>query len=272
MHDRISINQICFQSESLAAFLGHLHELGARRASFLSTALLADGAIGQIRADRAGGDYRIETIAHVFMAGGPISTGGADWQAPRETLTRLIDIAGEIGARSIYLLTGGHGALEWEEAAASFCEALSPCVEQARTADVQLMVENASHIMADIHLAHSLADTIRLAEMAGVGVCIDVFGCWVEGGLRDLISRALRHSRVVQLSDYVYGDRSLPARAVPGDGAIPLRRLVGWMLEAGYEGPFDLELLGPRIDAEGRVAAVRRAADNVGAMLTALGA
>ncbi len=32
------------------------------------------------------------------------------------------------------------------------------------------------------------------------------------------------------------GDRFLPARAVPGDGAIPLERILGWLLEAGYLG------------------------------------
>jgi hypothetical protein len=43
-------------------------------------------------------------------------------------------------------------------------------------------------------------------------------------------------------------------------------------LKAGYAGAFDLELIGPRIDAEGRLEAVRRAASNVGEMLRALGA
>ena len=63
----------------------------------------------------------------------------------------------------------------------------------------------------------------------------------------------------VQVSDYVAGDKSFPCRAVPGDGMIPLERIIGWILEAGYTGGFDLELIGPRIDAEGRLEATRRA-------------
>jgi hypothetical protein len=43
------------------------------------------------------------------------------------------------------------------------------------------------------------------------------------------------------------------------------------MLEAGYAGTFDMEVVGPRIDAEGRVAAVRRAADNLGRILRSHG-
>ena len=42
--------------------------------------------------------------------------------------------------------------------------------------------------------------------------------------------------QVVQVSDYVYGDRALPCRAVPGDGAVPFKRILEWMLGAGYKG------------------------------------
>jgi sugar phosphate isomerase/epimerase len=58
---------------------------------------------------------------------------------------------------------------------------------------------------------------------------------------------------------------------VPGDGAIPLERILGWILEAGFEGAFDLELIGPRIDREGHVQAVRRAGDWLGETLVRLG-
>ena len=44
------------------------------------------------------------------------------------------------------------------------------------------------------------------------------------------------------------------------------------MLAAGYEGCFDLELIGPRIEEEGYASALRRAVDNLGAILDALGA
>jgi sugar phosphate isomerase/epimerase len=72
---------------------------------------------------------------------------------------------------------------------------------------------------------------------------------------------------LVQLSDYVYGDRALPARAVPGDGAVPLARLLKDLDSAGYRGAYELELLGPRIDAEGHTAAVRRAAAKLDTLL-----
>lgn len=263
---------MCFAGSGVTDFLRYCRDLGARRVGLIGPHLLDEGGLAAAREGLAGGDCAVESIVHVFQAGRPLSTDTGDWREAREDLSRLIDIAAGMGARSIYMLTGGRGALGWEEAADCFSAAIAPCVGEAKAAGVALGIENASALYADIHIAHGLADTIRLAEMADVGVCIETFFCWAEAGLQGLIERAMPRCALIQLSDYVCGDRSLPARAVPGDGAIPLRRIVGWALEAGYTGAFDLELLGPRIDAEGSVAAVRRAADHVGGILTELGA
>jgi sugar phosphate isomerase/epimerase len=143
-------------------------------------------------------------------------------------------------------------------------------VIQAREAGIALMVENSAPLYADVHIAHTLRDAITLAELAGIGVCIDLFACWTEAGLRESIERAMPGCHLVQVCDYAYGDRSLPSRAVPGDGAIPVRRILEWVLKAGYTGTFDIELIGPRIDAEGRVRAIRRSAEILGETLRSL--
>ena len=62
----------------------------------------------------------------------------------------------------------------------------------------------------------------------------------------------------VQVSDFVIGSASTPDRAVPGDGDIPLARILGRVLAAGYRGAFEVELVGPRIDSEGYPGAIRR--------------
>ncbi len=177
-----------------------------------------------------------------------------------------------VGARVVYMLTGGRGELSWEHAAERFCAAIAPCVREARQAGVALAIENASALYADLHFAHTLRDTITLAEMAGVGVCIDLFHCWAEADLAGLVERALPRTVQIQLSDYVLGDRALPARAVPGDGAIPIEPFLRQALAGGYTHGFDLELIGPRIEAEGRIAAARRGCQSISTMLERLGA
>jgi len=77
---------------------------------------------------------------------------------------------------------------------------------------------------------------------------------------------------LVQLCDYVPGDRTTPCKSVPGDGVIPLERIVGDLLELGYQGVFDLELVGQRIVAEGHRAAFKRGAEMLSELLVKLGA
>ena len=76
----------------------------------------------------------------------------------------------------------------------------------------------------------------------------------------------------MQISDYVIGTTQTGDRAVPGDGNIPLERLIRVVLDAGYRGAFDLEVLGPRIESEGYPSAVRRSVERVSELLDRLGA
>ena len=272
MHEKISIDTLCFPGASFRDFAGIWRELGARRVSLVSTLLEHEG-VSAAQAALGTGDYKVETIPHPFLGYGQhLEPREETWQVPRAKLSRLIEDAKSLGARSIYLMTGGHGSLSWEEAAECFSTAVAPCLAQAKAAGIPLMIENATPLYAHTHIAHTLRDTVTLAEIAGVGVCIDFFACWAEAGLRDTIKRAVPRCDIVQVCDYVYGDRSLPARAVPGDGAIPLKRIIDWILDSGYLGAFDLELIGPRIDNEGHLAATRRAAEKLGEILQSLGA
>lgn len=265
MHDRISINSLCFGQAPLAEVAGHWRDLGARRISLVGAQLLADPApVAALVAD----GVVVETVAHVVHYG---ALDAAMAPELRGRLMEIIHAASLVKARSIYLLTGARGTLDWEGAADLFAEIVAPCVARAQASGIRLLVENAPFLFADFHFVHSLRDAITLAQVSGTGINVDIYGCWGEAGLSSLLRKAAPLAGLVQISDHVPGDRALPARAVPGDGAIPIEAIVRDLLEAGYEGAFDIELLGPRIDGEGHVAAARRAADRVGDMLVRLG-
>ncbi|MCJ8156134.1 sugar phosphate isomerase/epimerase [Sphingomonas sp. LaA6.9] len=269
MHPRVSLHQVCFIGESNTAFIDICRKIGVRNAVMVSPKLLAPDALGGVRSILAHGEPRIEALNHVFATFPDLSS---DSGQASSTFLDVIDAAESLGARSIYLLTGGRGPLAWEEAADRFAALVAPGVAAARQRGIAVLIENASALYADIHIAHSLADTIALAERADTGVCIDLFACWAEASLKEHFRRVVPRLELVQVSDYVLGDRALPARAVPGDGVVPLERILGDILHTGYEGVFDIELIGPRIEAEGNVAAATRAAERVSGMLTKLGA
>ena len=153
--------------------------------------------------------------------------------------------------------------LSWHEAAARFAEAIRPCAERARDGGITLALEPTSHLYADVSIAHRLADAARLARDAGIHIGIDLFACWTDSDIDEAIRACAPRTALVQVSDYVFGDRGLPCRAVPGDGAIPLDRLIPLIARCGFVGFYDLEIIGPRLQGEGQQIGLARAIDYI---------
>jgi sugar phosphate isomerase/epimerase len=269
MHPRVSLHQVAFLGEPTAAFIDHCRVTGIENMSLVTTALAQPGAYDDARRAVCAGGPRVTALNHPFAVYPNLDE---DAGLATENLMRAIEFAEGLEAATIYLITGGRGTLSWEQAAVRFADLLAPCAERAAASGTRLLVENASAFNADIHFVHTLTDAIALTESANVGICIELHACWFEGGLATLIERAMPVTGLIQVSDYVLGDRSAPCRAVPGDGVIPLDDVLAQVLDAGYDGVFDLELVGPRIEAEGARAATTRGARYLSEMLTRLGA
>jgi sugar phosphate isomerase/epimerase len=247
VHPRVCLHQVAFASESITAFIDHCRSIGVQHMTLVTPSLVQPGGLAEAQQALIAGGTRVTTVNHPFALSPNLEN-----------------------ADNIYLVTGGRGSLSWEQAAERFAELIAPCRSLAADHGVRLLVETASEFNVDIHIAHTLDDTIKLAEIAGIGVCLELHACWFESGLQEKIARAMPATGLVQVSDYVLGDRTAPCRAVPGDGAVPLERILGAVLEAGYTGVFDLELLGPRIAAEGHRAATQRAAISLSEILAKL--
>jgi sugar phosphate isomerase/epimerase len=194
------------------------------------------------------------------------------WEGQRERLQRTIETAVAVRAGCVVFTTGPAGPLAWEAAADALESALAPVLAQARDAGVQFALEHTNSLRVDVGFVHSLRDVIDLARRLGTGVCMEVNACWAERDLARTIASGIDAIRLVQVSDYAIGTLCTPDRVVPGDGDIPLERVLGAVLAAGYGGAFDLELIGPRIDAEGYDGAIPRAVAALGALLDRLGA
>lgn len=265
MHRAISINTLCLAPEPLGAQIDTVARMGTRGISPDLEQVLAFGAPKTATAIRDAG-LSVATLTHrAFAFADPDQTALA-----RERLLRTLDIAATIGSGTIIMTTGGRGALNWHEAAERFAEAMAPCAEAAHAAGIAIAIEPTSHLYADASIAHRLADAAALARKAGIGVIPDLFACWADADIEQALADAAPLITLVQVSDYVAGDRGLPCRAVPGDGMIPLGQLIPAIVHSGFAGWFDLEIIGPRLHAEGQEAGLRRAAAYLAKLLESL--
>jgi sugar phosphate isomerase/epimerase len=180
------------------------------------------------------------------------------WQNEQDALITALDTAVSLEAQTVYGHAGPAGGLGWDAAAEALVKASGEVVSHSGRVGVPLIMEQTNPLYADTDFVHAFRDAVDLAAMTGLGLCLDLFHIWEERHLLENACRALPSLHMVQLGDFCYGARQVPDRAVPGDGVMPIRRIVGGLIESGYQGPIDLELLGPRIRQEGaRSAAVR---------------
>ncbi|MCL2536333.1 MAG: sugar phosphate isomerase/epimerase [Nocardiaceae bacterium] len=237
----------------LADSLDMLTRIGCGRFGLLSATMESQGWATSITAIRASG------LRPEFIAGGCRAMHDGDgWGRVLSSLTRAVDAAVEIGAPTVCFTSGGSGALSWEEAADAAVVRFGPIVEYARARGVDLALENTMSIRSAMSFTHSVADTANLAGRLGVGLMVDLCSAWQERALMRTVADNLDSIRVVQIGDRHVEATSVPNRRVPGEGSIPLARMVSEVRSLGYAGPIDLELLGPAIDEEGPERALAR--------------
>ncbi len=266
LHPRISVSCISSLSWTLQQDLDFWAREGIDHVGISVAKLSAAGLSEGVRRVADAG-VRVSNL----IGPGPFRLASPDsWPAGRDRLRALLDAAGRIGAGCLVLTTGGPGPLSWEEAADALESAVAPVLEEAVA--VPIAFEHTNSLRPDIGFLHTLRDTVDLARRLGVGVCMETNACWLERGLAETVSGGVDTFRLVQVSDFVVGTHDTPNRAVPGDGDIPIRRILSQVIEAGYTGPFDLEIVGPRIEEEGYPSAIRRSSEVIGDILASLGA
>jgi sugar phosphate isomerase/epimerase len=259
MHPQLSVSAVCSYRQSLDEDLALWERLGVRRIGLTLAKLeAADIENGARRVADAGLDVTN------LIAFGPKLTDSSSWPGHVDRLLGAVDAARTMHADLLVLTTGPAGQLTWEDAA----DRLAAFIAPIQAANYPVIIEHTNSLRTDVSFVHTLRDTIDLARRLYVGVLCEINACWAERGLAATIRDGMDVIKLVQVSDFVIGTRDTPNRVVPGDGDIPLRRILSDLITAGYDGVFDLELIGPRIEEEGYERAIRRAVDMTTTLLS----
>lgn len=141
--------------------------------------------------------------------------------------------------------TGAHPKGDMEEAMTIVAEKLGRLAEVADDHGVLLALEPLNPTSVNVESAIWTIDQgLEIIERSGsdtVGLCLDFWNVWQNAGIEDAIARAGNRIFTVQASDW-RTPRSFADRIVPGDGVIPLDRLVAATRKAGYEKPWVVEI------------------------------
>jgi sugar phosphate isomerase/epimerase len=268
VHQKVSVSGLCFPELPATDAIEAIAGLGVASASLTGAKVRAAGAGAVVAAARRHGVTVVTTTGTLAL---DLSSEEAGAES-RQRVKNDIDLAVAVGATTMYGLTGPRTSARWDACADAYVNAVGDLAGYAAERGVTLAIEPTSWLYADLTFIHTFHDALLVAPRAGMGICLDAFHVWTEAGLRQEIAEHAGLIAHVQLSDMTRGSRSLPCRAVPGNGDVPLAAVVKWLLDAGYPGVFDCELNGPAIDAIGHHAAAARAANWLDKLLEELGA
>lgn len=265
VHPSVSVSVVSAMRWPVARTLDFLSRLGVGAIS-LTMARLGDSA-----------DETMTAIRESGMAVASIGTGGAslidDAQTTLGHLRPLIDAAAALHCPSAFSVSGpSPERLPTDEAFDRLAAMLGLANAYALQAGVRLGIEHSSIANRELGFISSLAAACELGARAAAGVVVELQNCWYERDLPRLFRENHKRFLIVNVSDFRTGEELKFNRRVPGDGSMPLEWLIGELLDAGYTGYFDLEFLGPAIEAEGYESAISRGVDWLSERLTRWGA
>jgi sugar phosphate isomerase/epimerase len=266
IHPRLSLNALSSFSWSFEQDLALWKELELHHAGLLISKIEPDRDARMAQLKAAG--IRPSTL----VCGSFTLSAPETWDRTRTTLNSALDFVAAMGGGSVYCTPGRTTGQTWREVLSLFSEAIAPCVAHARRCSVPLAMEPT--VRTDVSFVNTLRDAIDVCDHTGVGLVVDFGNCWMERDLREVLQKAAPHICLVQICDLLIGSSGKPSpggRVHLGEGELPLRRLMEEVLDTGYDGLFDLEVLGPAIEAEGYAPAARRGVARGSAFLTDMG-
>ena len=141
--------------------------------------------------------------------------------------------------------TGAHPKGDMAEAMKVVAEKLKELAKVATDNGVLLALEplnpTSVNVESAIWTVDQALDVIEATGSDAVGLCLDYWNVWQNAGIEAAIARAGTRILTVQASDW-RAPRSFADRIVPGDGSIPLARLIEATRATGYAKPWVVEI------------------------------
>ena len=193
---------------------------------------------------------------------GPLDYSGTTIGRQRnEDAAEVLRLGARLGADCVMLMTGADATRSWEENAQALRPLIEDLVRVAERERIRIAIEPTHALRVDTSFIHGFGDALDFVDSIDspwLGVVMEVNNAWIEPRLYRNIAERLHRIFLVQVSDWKIGTLTTPQRVVIGDGNIPLKRILKALADAGYAGWYDIELIGPAIEAEGYASVVPR--------------
>ena len=216
LHPRLSVNAICSMRQTLDEDLAMWADLGVDHVGLITP-----------KFDAVGWDAGRKAVADAGLRVSSVS-------CYRDGIEPSLELTATLGSDVLYVPPGRAPAYPWEAAAEIFCADIAPLVARAGELGLRLAIEPTNPLRSDVSFVHTVRDAVDLARTAGLAIVVDLYSAWYERDLDALVREHIDLVALVQLCDYRLGTYDMPNRCAVGDGDVPVERLLGLLLGAGY--------------------------------------
>ncbi len=180
----------------------------------------------------------------------------------KQALAQL-NIAAEVGAQCCSAGIMPRRDLAWDEAARHIVEQTVAFLPELHARNMRLVIEPVSPIRQDVSFVNLAADALEIVSQVddpSFGFLFDTYHLWWQRGIEDLSRQNASKVFHVQVSDQKAITLRTRDRVMPGEGIIPLHRLLHSLADGGYSGWWELEVISDGTDDRGIESALRTAA------------
>jgi len=183
----------------------------------------------------------------------PAGTAGLRGKAIDEN-RRCIDEAAALGAPLLVLVCGALPGQALDESRKQIADGLAALLPQAAAARVKLAIEPLHPMYAG---DRSAVNTMRQARAIcqelrspWLGIAVDVYHTWWDDRLEEDVAASGREGTLFAF--HVCDWRTptvdlLEDRGLMGEGCIPIRKIRGWVEDAGFMGFIEVEIFSRRL-------------------------
>ncbi len=192
-------------------------------------------------------------VSHLLWAGGFTGSDGRSYRESVDDAVDAVQTAAEMRTDTLVVYSGARAGHTYNHARRLIQGALGELIPVAAQAGVYLAVEPMHPgCAAEWTFLNTIDDTLALFEAVGssqVKMVFDTYHLGLQEDVLERIAEIVPHVAIVQLGDA----RRLPEgeqnRCRLGEGRIPLKEIVAALKSAGYDGYYDVELLGEEIES-----------------------